>query len=52
MKTIKGYQKILHLFFTLSISAGVGFTALSAIAALYGLVMISFIKQQLEETDD
>jgi len=36
----------------LSISAGVGFTALSAIAALYGLVMISFIKQQLEETDD
>jgi cobalt-zinc-cadmium resistance protein CzcA len=36
----------------LSISAGVGFIALSGIAVLNGLVMLSFIKQQLEETGD
>lgn len=36
----------------LSISAGVGFIALSGIAVLNGLVMLSFIKQQLEENGD
>ena len=36
----------------LSISAGVGFIALSGIAVLNGLVMLSFIKQQLEHTGD
>jgi cobalt-zinc-cadmium resistance protein CzcA len=36
----------------LSISAGVGFIALSGIAVLNGLVMLSFIKQQLNETGD
>ncbi|WP_100656031.1 efflux RND transporter permease subunit [Alteromonas flava] len=36
----------------LSISAGVGFIALSGIAVLNGLVMLSFIKQQFEETGD
>lgn len=36
----------------LSISAGVGFIALSGIAVLNGLVMLSFIKQQLDETGD
>jgi cobalt-zinc-cadmium resistance protein CzcA len=36
----------------LSISAGVGFIALSGIAVLNGLVMLSFIKQQLLETGD
>ncbi len=34
----------------LSISAGVGFIALSGIAVLNGLVMLSFIKQQFKET--
>ncbi|MFQ3197119.1 MAG: cobalt-zinc-cadmium resistance protein CzcA [Paraglaciecola sp.] len=36
----------------LSISAGVGFIALSGIAVLNGLVMLSFIKQRLLETGD
>ncbi|MBT0587984.1 efflux RND transporter permease subunit [Alteromonas oceanisediminis] len=36
----------------LSISAGVGFIALSGIAVLNGLVMLSFIKQQFKETGD
>jgi len=36
----------------LSISAGVGFIALSGIAVLNGLVMLSFIRQQLDETGD
>lgn len=36
----------------LSISAGVGFIALSGIAVLNGLVMLSFIKQRLHETGD
>jgi cobalt-zinc-cadmium resistance protein CzcA len=36
----------------LSISAGVGFIALSGIAVLNGLVMLSFIKQRLYETGD
>lgn len=36
----------------LSISAGVGFIALSGIAVLNGLVMLSFIKQQVLETGD
>ncbi|MFT6284351.1 MAG: cobalt-zinc-cadmium resistance protein CzcA [Arenicella sp.] len=36
----------------LSISAGVGFIALSGIAVLNGLVMLSFIKQRLLETDE
>ena len=36
----------------LSISAGVGFIALSGIAVLNGLVMLSFIKQRVLETGD
>jgi cobalt-zinc-cadmium resistance protein CzcA len=36
----------------LSISAGVGFIALSGIAVLNGLVMLSFIKQQFKETGE
>lgn len=36
----------------LSISAGIGFIALSGIAVLNGLVMLSFIKQRLDETGD
>jgi cobalt-zinc-cadmium resistance protein CzcA len=36
----------------LSISAGVGFIALSGIAVLNGLVMLSFIRQRLEETGE
>ncbi|MCV2884189.1 CusA/CzcA family heavy metal efflux RND transporter [Aestuariibacter sp. AA17] len=36
----------------LSISAAVGFIALSGIAVLNGLVMLSFIKQRLAETGD
>jgi cobalt-zinc-cadmium resistance protein CzcA len=36
----------------LSISAGVGFIALSGIAVLNGLVMLSFIKQRLLETGE
>lgn len=36
----------------LSISAGVGFIALSGIAVLNGLVMLSFIRQRLDETGD
>lgn len=36
----------------LSISAAVGFIALSGIAVLNGLVMLSFIKQRLAETKD
>ncbi|MBU3018229.1 CusA/CzcA family heavy metal efflux RND transporter [Paraglaciecola agarilytica] len=36
----------------LSISAGVGFIALSGIAVLNGLVMLSFIKQRALETGD
>lgn len=36
----------------LSISAGVGFIALSGIAVLNGLVMLSFIRQRLEETEE
>lgn len=36
----------------LSISAGVGFIALSGIAVLNGLVMLSFIKQRVMETGD
>jgi cobalt-zinc-cadmium resistance protein CzcA len=35
-----------------SISAGVGFIALSGIAVLNGLVMLSFIKQQFKETGE
>lgn len=36
----------------LSISAGIGFIALSGIAVLNGLVMLSFIRQRLDETGD
>ncbi|MCC5450721.1 CusA/CzcA family heavy metal efflux RND transporter [Rheinheimera sp. UJ51] len=36
----------------LSISAGVGFIALSGIAVLNGLVMLSFIRQRFEETGE
>lgn len=36
----------------LSISAGVGFIALSGVAVLNGLVMLSFIKQRVLETGD
>jgi len=36
----------------LSISAGVGFIALSGIAVLNGLVMLSFIRQRVMETGD
>jgi len=36
----------------LSISAAVGFIALSGIAVLNGLVMLSFIKQRLQETGE
>ncbi|KMT66752.1 efflux RND transporter permease subunit [Catenovulum maritimum] len=46
---------ILALWFRdmpLSISAAVGFIALSGIAVLNGLVMLSFIKQRLQETGE
>jgi cobalt-zinc-cadmium resistance protein CzcA len=36
----------------LSISAGVGFIALSGIAVLNGLVLLSFIRQRFEETGE
>jgi cobalt-zinc-cadmium resistance protein CzcA len=36
----------------LSISAGIGFIALSGIAVLNGLVMLSFIRQRMEETGE
>ena len=36
----------------LSISAAIGFIALSGIAVLNGLVMLSFIRQRLDETGD
>lgn len=36
----------------LSISAGVGFIALSGVAVLNGLVMVAFIKEQWRETND
>lgn len=46
---------ILSLFLRgmpLSISAGVGFIALSGVAVLNGLVMVAFIKEQWRETND
>lgn len=36
----------------LSISAGIGFIALSGVAVLNGLVMLSFIRQRWQETSE